>query len=198
MEEPSTPSSEMWWRLMGDDPISSPRGQRTPITPRTFASLWGTPATIPERENENDDDNQTARGSKKSTGSKQPRQSTDENVRVSGSDSLLDEASNKDKNNTDPVSQRHQEKVEVKSGNQASDERIRVNRITVEHRGRKIPSSPLSGRDDAFEDHAGYSEGTTEKFLDILEDGICSPSTPSICEIEKRIEESWKEIESKR
>ena len=131
--------------------------------------------------------------------SKQRRKSGEEHVRFTDSPQ---ERTDQDVESIQRPIQGQNENFRVKF----DQEETPVERITVPHRDRKIPPSPLSERskkryssaaDDAFDDNGSYVEGTTDKFLDILEDRICSPSTPSLCEIEKRIEESWKEIESK-
>lgn len=194
MEEPSTPSSDMWWRLMGDDP-GTPRSQRTPITPKSFRSLWENPSAIPEEhfQGEHKDDDQIEQ-----TSSMSKKRSTESGKRPTNSAETRNQSSsNLEYNESIGGSPR----VFSRSLN-----RTPIDRVTVANLDIGLPTSPLSensGRrtargDDTFGDGDSYM-GSAEKFLDAIEDRMCTLdiNSPSISDIEKRIEASWKDIEHK-
>eukprot|EP00977_Amphora_coffeiformis_P008853 scaffold1999_cov153-Amphora_coffeaeformis.AAC.13 len=192
MEEPSTPSSDMWWKLMGDD-ANTPRAHKTPMTPKSFRSLWANPSAIREEPSRGarEDGEQTKQTSSASKicakeSEKQRRRSTGERK-------------------PSPSNLKYNDSIdESPSGSPRSF--TPVDRITVTHQDRGLPTSPLSEHskrrklraDDAFIDRSSYM-GSADKFLDAIEDRICTLEikSPSIADIEKRIEASWKDIESK-
>ena len=221
MEEPRTPSNETWWKLMADAPVTTPRAPRTPLTPRSFASLWSGPRAKREEfhksgnRSHSRENNSTPRKSRRETSmnSETAERWSPEMQKIRHTEANYQAHSDKQSNVTNDKSNQIHQHPERRNAAESIDDCPPIDTpshlIAVSHQDKKLSKSPGSGKskkreaavsDDAFEDNGSYADGgTTDKFLDILEDRVCSLdlTSPSLCEIEKRIEESWKEIERK-
>ena len=210
MEEPGTPNSQAWWSLV-DDKRNSSNKRREPLSPNTFASLWT--STSPEEEQRDavrdlliskvQDLEKNAQKNIEGAFKREKRSSGKQRRRRSSSGSR--KSSSRKQEEDVILSKYYDDKKRIEYQEHESPySGSPIDRITQQNRNQ--PTSPaedvkqrsVSMADDAFDDNASFSDDN-EGILDILEDKLCTfeINSPSIAEIEKRIEKSWRDIETR-